>query len=566
MQINILKSAAVTFLSLAAITVSAQTAHFSMFSYQGHDERFNVKINPKTQYLNPVVSGYYPDPSILRVGDTYWLANSTFGYFPGVPLFKSHDLVNWKQVGNVLDRPSQLKLNHTNINTGGIYAPQLSYNPKNKTYYMTTMNMSTYDVFYVKSKDPEKGWSDPVHMKYGGMDTSFFFDKNGKAYVVYNAGPFAGSKYDGQTAIHMNEFDWKHDSIMPKTYELTTGSTCIKNPKCIEGPHLLRVGKYYYLLAAEGGTEHGHSEVVFRSRKVTGPYEEFAGNPIITQRDLTDNDRPDMVTNTGHVSMVKDKKGQWWAAFLGCRPYESDDKGYPPYYGELFNTGRETFLLPVTWKDGWPVILEHGKAVPTVVNKEGLTGDESTRPTGNYKYTDNFTSTKPDFQWLFINNPDMKNYKFGNGLDLTPVAYDLSDKAQPTALLFRQKNTSFTVETSLTFAPENTSIAGLALMQNEKNNVVVGKTLVSGKQSVVICMNNQGNKSIIASSALSQPDASLRLKVVGDGRYYSFSYAEGNGSWQTLAKGVDCSNLSTPIAGGFAGVTIGPYASLKNKE
>lgn len=147
------------------------------------------------------------------------------------------------------------------------------------------MNMSKYYVFYVKSKDPEKGWSEPIHMKYGGMDTSFFFDKDGKAYVIYNAQPFTGSKYPGQTAIHMNEFDWRGDSIKGKTWELTTGSHCIENPKCIEGPHLYRVGKYYYLMAAEHGTENGHSEVIFRSKSLTGQWEECPSNPILTQRD-----------------------------------------------------------------------------------------------------------------------------------------------------------------------------------------------------------------------------------------------------------------------------------------
>jgi alpha-N-arabinofuranosidase len=545
---------------MAATGTFAQTAHFSYFSYQGHDARFERPINAKNQYFNPVVSGYYPDPSVLRVGDTYWLVNSTFGYFPGVPLFKSHDLVSWKQVGSVLDRNSQLDLSTAEINTGGVYAPQISYNPKNKTYYMTTMNMSKFEVFYVKSTNPEKGWSEPIHMKYGGMDTSFFFDKDGKAYVVYNAQPFAGAKYPGQTAIHMNEFDWRGDSIKGKTWELTTGSSCMENPMCIEGPHLYRVGKYYYLMAAEGGTENGHSEVIFRSKSLTGQWEEYPSNPILTQRNLKEELRQDKVTCTGHADLVQAQDGKWWAVFLGCRPYRGDDSDPAPYYADLFNTGRETFLLPVTWKDGWPVILEPGKAVPTVVDKANLQTTEAERPTGNYSFRDNFTTTALNPQWMYLRNPVASNYQLGNGLTLKPSEATLSEIKQPTALLFRQKNTSFTVETAMSYTPENTSIAGLALMQNEKNHVIFGKTLINGEPRLVLSLTAKGTT--VTAASVKDNATTVTLKVEGNGRFYTFLYKRTDGNWQTLVSGVDCAFLSTPCAGGFAGVTVGPYTSL----
>lgn len=475
-------------------------------------------------------------------------------------MFKSHDLVSWKQVGSVLDRNSQLDLSTAEINTGGVYAPQISYNPKNKTYYMTTMNMSKFDVFYVKSTNPEKGWSEPIHMKHGGMDTSFFFDKDGKAYVVYNAQPFAGAKYPGQTAIHMNEFDWKADSIKGKTWELTTGSSCMENPICIEGPHLYRVGKYYYLMAAEGGTENGHSEVIFRSKSLTGQWEEYPSNPILTQRNLKEELRQDKVTCTGHADLVQAQDGKWWAVFLGCRPYRGDDSDPAPYYADLFNTGRETFLLPVTWKDGWPIILEPGKAVPTVVDKANLQSTEAERPTGNYAFRDDFTSTALNPQWMYLRNPVANNYQTGNGLTLTPSEATLSEIKQPTALLFRQKNTSFTVETAMSYTPENTSIAGLALMQNEKNHVIFGKTLINGEPRLVLSLTAKGTT--VTAASVKDNATTVTLKVEGNGRFYTFLYKRTDGNWQTLATGVDCAFLSTPRAGGFAGVTVGPYTSL----
>lgn len=545
-------------LMLSALEMSAQTAHFSYFKYEGKDTRFEKNVDAKKQYLNPVVSGFYPDPSVCRVGDTYWLVNSTFGYFPGVPIFKSHDLVNWKQVGHVLDRESQLPLKGADISKGGIYAPQISYNPKNKTYYMTTMNMTTFQVFYVKSKNPEKGWSDPVQMKRGGMDTSFFFDTDGKAYVVYNTRPNGGAKYEGQTAIHMNEFDWKADSIKSKTYELTTGSNCVEKPVCIEGPHLYKVGKYYYLMCAEQGTEFNHSEVIFRSKSIFGPWENCPYNPILTQRDLSNRQRQDAVTSTGHADLVQTKEGDWWAVFLGCRPYKIDSSTWQP---DFYNTGRETFLLPVTWKDGWPVILENGKAVPTVVNKK-----LEECPLGNIAFMDKFDTDRLDLRWIFLRNPNMSNYdwKLGTGITLKADTTNIYGKESPTAILCRQKNMAFSAETEVNFIPRSEGeLAGLVVFQNEQNNFVIGVTLLDGKPSLTLVRTEGGMQVLLASVALPNNHAPVRLKVDADGRSYSFYYALADGSWQTLAKGCDGQNLSTKISGGFVGSTIGLYATTK---
>ena len=554
--------------SMGILVAHAQTATFSSFTYTGRDSRFNVRIDPKTQYLNPIISGYYPDPTILHVGDTYWLANSSFGYFPGVPLFKSKDLMNWTQVGSILNRPSQLNLKNADIATGGIYAPHLSYNPKNKTYYMTTMNMSTFQVFYVTSKNPEKGWSEPVQMKYGGMDTSFLFDKDGKAWVVYNTRPFDKNLPPSVMAIHMNEFDWRNDSIKPQTWELATTSGAMNPSVWIEGPHLYHIGKYYYLMCAEGGTGHTHSEVIFRSKKITGPYESFNGNPILTQRDLSDTANDNPVCCAGHADLVHTKEGKWFVVFLGCRPYEFD----------TYNTGRETFLLPVTWKDGLPIILEKGKRVPTVVNPPSTRSTSSvsfpeTLPqlqpptTGNFTFTDDFKNGIGP-EWLYLRNPEKSNYKTSKGISITPTSATLSGKDSPSAIFFRQKNTDFTAETVLTFIPKDSAIAGITAFQNEKNHLVLGKTLLGGKPAIVLTMTKDGKTNVIASTLLSDTKASkpIKLRIDGDDRYYSFSYAVDNGEVLTLSKGVDCKCLSTIYSGGFVGTTLGLYTSLKNNE
>ena len=553
---NLKKLLLCTLLTTGGQMASAQTANFGYFSYQGNDSRFAAQIDHNNQYLNPIVSGYYPDPSVCRVGDTYYLVNSSFSYFPGVPIFTSTDLVNWHQMGHVLDRKSQLPLAGQNVSQG-IFAPQITYNKRNKTYYMTTMNMGIGDVFYVKSQNPAKGWSEPIHLKKGGMDTSFFFDNDGKAYLVYNSNPFGKQKYEGEMAIHMNEFDWKGDSVKLKTYELVrSGTHCIKDPVWIEGPHLYHIGKYYYLMAAEGGTSTNHSEVIFRGKSVYGPWEEFEGNPIITQRDLTDANRENPVICTGHADLVQAKDGQWWAVFLGCRPYD----------GSLYNTGRETFLLPVTWRNGWPMILEHAKAVPTVVNKKGLIPTENNYVTGNYAFTDRFDGGKLDYRWIFLRNPDMNNFQLnGHGITIKALPTNIKEKDSPAAVFYRQKHETFTAETEVDFAPtSDNELAGFTLFQNGNYNFVFGKTLIDGKPALTLSRTEKETVTV-GTTFLSDAKANkpIKLKIEGNGKYYSFYYSTKDNEWETLAQGVDATNLSTDKAGGFVGTEIGLYATAK---
>jgi len=558
---NIIKFLASASLLMATVpNTEAQTAQFDYFKYEGRDARFQKQLDSKRQFVNPVVSGYYPDPSVCRVGDTFYLVNSTFSYFPGVPLHTSKDLVNWTQVGHVLDRPSQVSLQGQDLNLG-IYAPQISYNPRNKTFYMTTGDMGHGLFFYVKTKDPSKGWSEPICMKHGGMDTSFFFDTDGRAWVVYNADPMEPAKYNMQKAIHMNEFDWRADTICDRTYELTTGSTCVENPIWIEGPHLYKIGEYYYLMAAESGTGYMHSEVIFRTKKLTsGRWEECPSNPILTQRDL--GFRPDPVTSAGHADLVQDKDGSWWAVFLACRPYE----------GDAYNTGRETFLLPVTWKDGWPQILPKQTAVPTVVDKPGLLPNGINQVTGNFSFEDNFNAADLDMRWVFLRNPDMNCYEWldGDGIRLKARPINLSELDAPTALLCRQKHTSFGVETKVRFSPDTEDeLAGLAVFQNDCHYFVMGITQIGGNPVLALTATNSGKTTLMATHRLSgdENQQSIRLRVDGDGRWYTFCYAVGDSQkWQTLAEGCDGLLLSTAKAGGFLGTTIGLYVTSKKKK
>lgn len=549
MKRNILLAVAMA----AAISAAGQTARFGYFKYSGHDARFNKRIDSTCQYLNPIMAGFYPDPSVCRKGDTFYMVNSSFSFFPGVPIFKSTDLVNWQQLGHVLDRKSQLPLDGQNV-SGGIFAPAIAYNEHNNTFYMITTNVGAGN-FYVKTKDPAKGWSEPIYLpEVGGIDPSFFFDKDGRGYIVNNDEPVGGHSYEGERSIMLHYFDAEGDSVVGSQIEIVrSGSHVQEKPIWIEGPHLYRIGKYYYLMCAEGGTGAWHSEVIFRSRKPEGPWEEFtAGNPILTQRTGLDPERADAVSSAGHADMVQAPDGNWYAVFLGCRPYQDD------YY----NTGRDTYLLPVTWENGWPVILEKGKPVPTVNDKPGL-APAPHRLTGNFSYTDTFDGGSLDMRWMFLRNPSDFYSLHGKGISITAKPADISRKKSPAAVFVRQQHNTFCAETELDFtAGSDRELAGMVLLQNETYNFVFGKTLVGGRPAIVLD-RSEGTSVRVASVFLdaagqAQP---VRLKIAGNGRYYDFFYAVGGGGWQVLARGVDAVNLSTSRSGGFIGACIGLYAT-----
>ncbi len=270
--------------------------NFESFTYGGTDDAATRLKSPREQFLNPILAGFYPDPSICRVGDDFYLVNSSFCYFPGIPIFHSRDLVNWTQIGFVLDRPSQFDTIHATDVSRGIYAPTIRYH--DGTFYLITTLVGGGGNFFVTARNPAGPWSDPHWLNdVDGIDPSFFFDDDGRAYVL-NCAPAPDNRplYDGHRTIRMGEFDPKTGQMTGEQKILVNGGTDIsKHPHWIEGPHLFKRNGSYYLIAAEGGTAEAHSEVVFRADSLWGPYKPFQGNPILTQRQLPP-DRPDPIT------------------------------------------------------------------------------------------------------------------------------------------------------------------------------------------------------------------------------------------------------------------------------
>jgi len=532
-------------------------AMFDNFGYVGNDSYYReYPLKDETEFYNPILPGFYPDPALCTNGQgDYYLATSSFTYFPGVPLFHSRDLVNWKQIGHVLERESQMENMPGQHISGGIFAPGLSYNPKTGTYYMITTNVGAGN-FYVKTQDPAGDWSDPIHVpSVQGIDPSIFIDDDGRAYVVNNDdAPDGKPEYPGHRTVRLQELDLTTDKMVgERRILINKGCRPEEKPIWCEAPHIYKINGAYYLMTAEGGTGDWHSEVIYRSKSVWGPYKPYPGNPILTQRTLDEN-RPNPVTCAGHADLLQTQEGDWWAVFLACRPVE---KNYE-------NLGRETFMLPVSWtSDGWPIILKNGDIVPRVVSRPGVKRqDEVTF--GNFSRQYDFDSTALDMNWMTLRTAGKDIYSLSEHpgwLTLRQDSLTLGDKRTPAFVCHRIQHHAFSAQTTMRYRPATArDIAGLALLKDETHHVVFGVTLDNeGRQVVTVRQITPEGPVDIDTNPMDQGEVSLR--IASDGRYFSFAYSENGKDWINVEPTIPAAYLSTRDAGGFCGTTIGFYCT-----
>ena len=540
--------------------VASGTAQFDWFEYEGRDSVYEVVKAGPGQYLNPILAGFYPDPSIVRAGDAYYLVASSFAYFPGVPIFRSRDLVSWTQIGHVLDRPSQLNLDNAGVSRG-IFAPTIRYH--DGTFYMITTLVDRGGNFFVTAKDPAGPWSDPVWLpEIDGIDPSIFFDDDGRAYVLNNGPPVGTPLYNGHRAIWIQELDAAQQRLVgPRTLIVNGGVDLSKKPIWIEAPHIFKVRGTYYLICAEGGTAEQHSEVVFRSDSVRGPYVPYAGNPILTQRHL-DPRRPAPVTTAGHADFVQTPNGEWWAVFLAVRPYAGDIQ---------YNAGRETFLLPVRWTGEWPMILADSATVPYVHARPALPREPapSVPTSGNFAIRDEFDATSLAPSWVFLRTPRERWYDLESprgALTLRARPVDLSGRGQPSLVARRQQHLRATASTAVRFVPAKAGDrAGLAAFHNETHYFLLSVALSGGKP-VVRLERRAGNApgaeiAVVAEAPLAvTPGAPIYLRIDARGGRYDFSYGVRPNEWRPLVADQDGTILSTKVAGGFVGTMFGLFA------
>ena len=479
-----------------------------------------------TVFHNPVIPGFHPDPSICRVGEDYYLVCSSFEYFPGVPVFHSRDLVNWTQIGNALDRPSQLRLPPDSPSSGGIYAPTLRHH--DGRFWLIVTNVSSDGNMLFTATDPAGPWSEPIRLPgVPGIDPDLAWDDEGTCWcTVAGVGQVRLDPLTGQT--------------LGRDRKVWSGSPGAKAP---EAPHLYRIGDYWYLLIAEGGTERCHGVSIARGRTPDGPFEPCPANPVLTHRGT---DHP--IQNTGHADLVQAPDGSWWMVLLAVRP-----GGGTPGWHVL---GRETFLVPVDWVDGWPVVGELSLEMPTP--------PWPLRPGAVPPVRDDFDLSELAPHWISLRHRP---------------AEDCTTKERPGRLTLRARGASLD-DTDVTFvgrrqqhlscrvralADAADGSGGLAVRLDEQHHYEI--EAASGEVRVRARVGPL--TTVVASRPVPPGPVVLRIEVtaveaVTDARTgpdtVSLGIEEPDGNFTELAS-LDGKYLSTEVAGGFTGRVLGMFAS-----
>ncbi|TDX86732.1 glycoside hydrolase family 43 protein [Epilithonimonas xixisoli] len=549
-------------IATALLTISQFSAQtFSDFSYKGNDKIYSENPLKEDEFYSPILQGCYPDPSITRKGNDYYLVNSSFSMFPGVPIFHSNDLVNWKQIGHVLDRPSQLKVDKAGFSEG-IYAPDIKYNKFNDTFYMiTTQIASGIGNMVVKTKDPKQGWSEVQKLNFDGIDPAIFFDDDGKAYIVHNDAPPKGTEqYSGHRVIKIWEYDLEKDQIVAGSDKIIVngGVDISQKPIWIEGPHLYKKDGKYFLMCAEGGTGGNHSEVIFMSDSPKGPFVPAGNNPILTQRYFP-KDRKDNVDWAGHADLVETPDGKYYGVFLAIRPNEKN----------RVTTGRETFILPVDWSGTYPVFqnglvpMKPKLKMPNGVKNQ--TNEKEFFPNGNFTFNDDLKKSQLDYRWIAMRGPResfISQTKIG--IKINAFSTNIKAKAPISALFHRQQHATSETSVTLDFKPKSEKeLAGITCYQSENFNYVFGITKKDKDFYIVLERTEKGISTVVASEKISlSKNIQLQVSVVSDD--YQFNYSLDGDNFKNLGGKVSGDILSTDVAGGFTGSLIGLYATSDN--
>ena len=423
-------------------------------------------------FKNPILAGGYPDPSICRVGDEFFMVNSSFEYFPALPIHKSKDLVNWELVGHGLNRLEQVsgQINLIDVQSnGGIHAPTIRFN--NGKYYIITTNVyydeikqrATATNFIITSSNPEGPWSNPIVIKGApGIDPDIFFDDDGRVWYAGNHQP-SDPSFSGETEIWIQELDPKNFQLIGQRFFVWRGAC---GGVWAEGPHIYKKDGNYYLLIAEGGTSFNHSIMVAVSDKITGPYTSNERNPIFSSRHLSyDN----WVHSTGHGDLVELEDGRWYIVMLGVR---GDVK-------RKSNMGRETFIAPVSWerepydwkerKIVWPVIApQSGKILKNnpIIFSETIQNKE-------FFFVDEFNETNLDLAWNHRRAPMQNMFDLVSNpgsLRVYTNPNKLQERKRANFIGIKQTESDFSFETKMTFSPSiNSDESGIAIVQKDNN-------------------------------------------------------------------------------------------------
>lgn len=481
-----------------------------------------IDSSRRVTYRNPVITGFNSDPSICRVGEDYYMVSSTFEYFPGVPVYHSKDLVNWQLIGHCISRPDQLP-NELNIFATTIRHP-------NGVFYMITTNTGVEGNFYVTATNPAGPWSDPVFIKVKAIDPDLFFDEDGKVYVT-------------SSTFELFEIDLKTGNLLSEGRKVWNGT----GGRYPEGPHIYKKDGFYYLMAAEGGTEEAHTQTIARSKYIWGPYSDNPANPILSHVNAAGQGSP--IQGVGHADMTQAHDGSWWMIFHGYRPVI----GYPVHH----TIGRETLLAPVSWPtNGWPVVNGNGTVtldmrVPTLPLKPF-----AAKPTRI-----NFHDSKLDLEWNFLRYPITSNYSANarkGFFRLKGSAETIEDRKSPTFIGRRVRDLNFIAQTQLEFSPNQANEeAGLTLINNGAHFDLLVKQL--NGQRVLVSRLRFGSV-VYESKPIALKPGPVKLAANGEKASLTFMYAQGTEALKPV-ENVDARFISTETVGGFSGLYVALYAS-----
>lgn len=478
---------------------------------------------------NPIIRGFYPDPSICKAEGKYYIACSSFQYFPGVPVFESEDLVNWKQIGHCLTRNNQVEL-HQVPSSGGVFAPTLRYH--DGTFYMVTNNNTYNKNFYIFTKDICGEWSDPIFVDQEGIDPSLLFD-NGKVYFTSN-----GTGADGNPCILQCEINVETGEKLTESIPVWGGN----GGRYLESPHLYHIGDWYYLMAAEGGTEYGHMITYARSREPFGPFDSFAGNPVLTNRNLGGNQS--IIQGIGHGDLIEDEKGNYFIVCLGFRQIGE----WQPYH----HLGREVYMAPVYWQeDGWFTAGKKG------IVTEWLDADIAADSQKEGLYDISPEDMNPENpRWCYLRDYHRGNYRFENGvLKLKGTEITLDEADTPTFMGIRQSE--FDTQLKVTIGG-NAGEAGITFYMDEDQHYDLAVIRSGGVSKAVLRVTVGDVHEILKEIKLPEDSSEIRLEADSDSLKYYFYLRDGEeriflGSARTKY-------LSSEVAGGFTGVVMGLYA------
>ncbi|EXJ76416.1 murein transglycosylase [Cladophialophora psammophila CBS 110553] len=507
--------------------------------------------------VNPIIPGFAPDPTIVLIEDTFFLVNSSFHVFPGLPIYASQDLVTWKQIGNAINRRAQLSLRRSPtgifplngngdvlVGTGGLYAPTIRYH--GGTIFVVCTNITTpaasslgsaSENFIVSTQDIWSGnWSDPVYFDFQGIDPSIFFDDDRRSYIQASAAP------GPMTKIHLFEIDLKTGQKLSEEKMVWAGTGGVYP----EGPHLYKKDGWYYLVISEGGTHAGHMVTIARSRAIFGPYEAFEGNPILTARRTGE-----YIQFTGHCDMFRDREGNWWGVCLGVR---KDRAG-------RFIMGRESFITPGKWSEGgWPS-LEPVKSDPRGLPCQGRTAA--------------LVTTKPMVDFVYIRDADLDDYMFSNGgrdIALKARRVDLvSPSESPTFIGKRQRQLEgvssvwMTCPSPAQQSPTSSVKAGLAVYKDEHRHARVFYD-DSQETALVFEVRNDAKRLHRTVKHVIEPGKHLALRLEYTEQQYRFSYRvpgiQSSAGWTSIGTldTLDLTNFD------FVGPIIGIFAVAGEEE